>query len=46
MSAASWDGRTYQPTRTPGATVFENDEQYAICSPPVSSKTLGSGSPS
>ena len=44
-SAASSAGRTNQPTRTPGATVFENDEQYAVA-PPESSNRLGSGSPS
>ena len=29
ISAASCSGRTNQPTRRPGATVFEKEEQYA-----------------
>ena len=46
ISLASSGGRTNQPTRNPGATVFENEEAYATFFPSASSNTLGRGSPS
>ena len=45
-AAASLCGRTKYPVRTPGATVFENDDVYVTSSPPSSSSRLGGAAPS